>query len=37
VDDNRAYVVSGPADRDQMEKITRAIYEQVERTPPRKS
>jgi anti-sigma factor RsiW len=30
VDDKRAYVVSGPADRDRMEAITKAIYEQVE-------
>lgn len=36
VDDKRAYVVSGPADRDQMEKVTKAIYEQVERTGGRK-
>jgi anti-sigma factor RsiW len=34
VDDKRAYVVSGPADRERMEAITKAIYEQVE---PKKS
>ena len=37
VDENRAYVVSGPANRERMETITKAIYEQVDRTPPRKS
>jgi anti-sigma factor RsiW len=37
VDDNRAYVVSGPANRDRMETITKAIYEQVERPGTRKS
>jgi anti-sigma factor RsiW len=37
VDDKRAYVVSGPANRDRMEAVTKAIYEQVERTEPRKS
>jgi anti-sigma factor RsiW len=36
VDDKRAYVVSGPADRDQMEKVTKAIYEQVDKAAPRK-
>ena len=36
VDDKRAFVVSGPADRDQMEKVTRAIYEQVDRGGTRK-
>jgi anti-sigma factor RsiW len=30
VDDKRAFVVSGPADRGQMEKVTRAIYEQID-------
>jgi anti-sigma factor RsiW len=37
VDDKRAYVVSGPADRGRMEKVTKAIYEQVERVGDRKS
>lgn len=37
VDDNRAYVVSGPADRSRMEKVTKAIYDQVERGTTRKS
>jgi anti-sigma factor RsiW len=37
VDDNRAYVVSGPADRDRMETVTKAIYDQVERSETRKS
>jgi anti-sigma factor RsiW len=36
VDDKRAFVVSGPADREQMEKVTRAIYEQVDRGGARK-
>jgi anti-sigma factor RsiW len=36
VDDKRAYVVSGPSDRDQMEKVTKAIYEQVDKAAPRK-
>jgi anti-sigma factor RsiW len=31
VDDKRGYVVSGPADRERMQKVTQAIYEQVER------
>jgi anti-sigma factor RsiW len=37
VDNNQAYVVSGPADRERMEKITKAIYEQVDRPAARKS
>jgi anti-sigma factor RsiW len=37
VDDNRAYVVSGPADRTRMEAVTKAIYDQVERPSVRKS
>src|SRR4051812_21874567 len=36
VEDQRAYVVSGPADRDRMEKITKAIYEQVDPAGARK-
>jgi hypothetical protein len=35
VDGKRGYVVSGPAERERMEKITQAIYEQVERAPAR--
>jgi anti-sigma factor RsiW len=31
VDDKVAYVVSGPGNRDQMEKVTKAIYDQIER------
>ena len=34
VDDKRGYVVSGPADRQRMERITQAIYEQVDRPSP---
>ncbi len=37
VDDKVAYVVSGPADRDRLEKITKAVYEQVDKTGSRKS
>jgi len=37
VDDDHAYVVSGPADRDRLEKITKMIYEQVEKTGAKKS
>jgi anti-sigma factor RsiW len=37
VDDKVAYVVSGPADRDRMEKVTKAVYEQVDKTGGRKS
>lgn len=37
VDNNQAYVVSGPADRERMEQITKAIYEQVDRPAARKS
>ena len=37
VDDKRAFVVSGPANRERMETVTKAIYEQVERSEPRKS
>jgi anti-sigma factor RsiW len=36
VDDQRAYVVSGPGDRDRMETVTKAIYDQVEKTGTRK-
>jgi anti-sigma factor RsiW len=37
VDEKIAYVVSGPADRDQMERVTKAIYDQMDRTGGRKS
>jgi anti-sigma factor RsiW len=37
VDDNHAYVVSGPADRDRLEKISKIIYEQVEKNGAKKS
>jgi anti-sigma factor RsiW len=37
VDDKIAYVVSGPADRDRLEKVTKTIYEQVDKTGARKS
>jgi anti-sigma factor RsiW len=37
VDDKVAYVVSGPADRDQLEKVTKSVYEQVDKTGARKS
>jgi anti-sigma factor RsiW len=36
VDKDVAYVVSGPADRAKLEKITRAIYDQVEKADVRK-
>jgi anti-sigma factor RsiW len=37
VDDKVAYVVSGPADRERLEKVTKTIYEQVDKTGARKS
>jgi anti-sigma factor RsiW len=37
VDDKVAYVVSGPADRDRLEQITKAVYEQIDKTGSRKS
>jgi anti-sigma factor RsiW len=36
VDDKVAYVVSGPADRDRLEQITKAVYEQIDKTGLRK-
>ncbi len=36
VDDKVAYVVSGPADRDRLEQVTKKVYEQVD-TGTRKS
>jgi len=32
VDDKAAFVVSGPADRDRLEQVSKAIYEQVDRS-----
>ena len=37
VDDQHAYVVSGPADRDQLEKVAKSVYEQVDKSGGRKS
>ena len=37
VDDKVAYVVSGPADRDRLEQVTKAAYEQIDRSGARKS
>ncbi|HVV63373.1 MAG TPA: anti-sigma factor [Pseudolabrys sp.] len=37
VDNNVAYVVSGPADRDRLQKVTETIYEQMEKDSGRKS
>ena len=37
VDDKIAYVVSGPADRDRLEAVTKAVYEQLDKTGSRKS
>jgi anti-sigma factor RsiW len=37
VDDKHAYVVSGPADKDRLKTVTRAVWEQVDRTGGRKS
>jgi len=36
VDDKIAYVVSGPADRDRLEAITKAVYEQTDKAGARK-
>jgi anti-sigma factor RsiW len=36
-DDKIAYVVSGPADRDRLETVSKAIYEQMEKTGAKKS
>ena len=30
VDDKHAYVVSGPANRDQLKKVTKAAWEQID-------
>ena len=37
VDDKVAYVVSGPADRERLEKVTKAAYEQIDRSGAKKS
>jgi len=37
VDDKIAFVVSGPAGRERLEKVTKTIYEQVDKTGARKS
>jgi anti-sigma factor RsiW len=37
VDDKVAFAVSGPADRARLEQVTKTIYEQVDRSGPRKS
>jgi anti-sigma factor RsiW len=37
VDDKVAYVVSGPADRDRLEKVTKSVYEQIDKTGGKKS
>jgi anti-sigma factor RsiW len=37
VDDKHAYVVSGPADKDRLKTVTRAVWEQIDRSGARKS
>ncbi len=37
VDDKVAYVVSGPADRDKLEKVSKAIYDQVDKAAVKRS
>jgi anti-sigma factor RsiW len=37
VDDKVAYAVSGPADREQLEKVAKTVYEQVDKTGTKKS
>ncbi len=37
VDNDIAYVVSGPADREKLEKVTQAAYEQVDKGSGKKS
>lgn len=37
VDGKVAYVVSGPADRDRLEQVTKTVYEQVDKSGARKS
>ena len=35
VDDKVGYVVSGPADREKLEKVTKAVYEQMDKSQRR--
>jgi len=35
-DERIAYVVSGPADRDQLESVTKAVYEQIDKSAAKK-
>jgi anti-sigma factor RsiW len=37
VDDKIAYVVSGPADRERLEGVTKTVYEQVDKGAAKKS
>jgi anti-sigma factor RsiW len=37
VDDKRAYVVSGPAERERLEQVSKTIYDQVDKSGARKS
>ncbi len=37
VDDNLAYVVSGPAERARLESVARAVFDQVDKAPAKKS
>lgn len=37
VDDKVAYVVSGPAERDRLEKVTKSIYEQIDKAGGKRS
>ena len=37
VDDKIAYVVSGPADRERLEKVTKSAYEQIEKSAAQRS
>jgi anti-sigma factor RsiW len=37
VDDKHAFVVSGPAERAKLERISKTVYEQVDRNGPKKS
>jgi anti-sigma factor RsiW len=36
VDDKIGYVVSGPADREKLEKVTKTVYEQIDKSAPKK-
>ena len=37
VDDKIGYVVSGPADRAKLEAVTKTVYEQIDKSAPKKS